>query len=298
VSDAGSTRSTVAAIPQVAAMLTRPHLVGRETERATFMARLGEAMAGRGGLVMLAGEPGIGKSRAAEEFASSARGAEWPSRKIVVMRGRCYEGRNAAPYGPFVEALTEYVEHARVAEPESLRHDLGYGAVRIARLVPALRELMPDLPEPTALLPEEEHSRLLDMVSQFLVAASGHATLVIALDDLQWADEGTIAMLLHLAPLAAYRRILIIGAYRDMEIDPKHPLSDHTTLDRATNYKHLPLSRLDDLGKVSEIVADVAKRRVPETLLKPIAEETKGNPSFILHALLMLAEEGIDGLGG
>jgi predicted ATPase len=279
-------------------MLTRPHLVGRETERATFTARLDEAMAGRGGLVMLAGEPGIGKSRAAEEFASSARGPDWPSRKVVVMRGRCYEGENAVLYGPFVEALTEYVEHTKVAEPESLRHDLGYGAVRIARLVPPLRELMPDLPEPMVLSPEEEHSRLLDMVSRFLVAASAHATLVLALDDLQWADEGTIAMLLHLAPFAAYRPILIIGAYRDVEIDSKHPLSDHATLNRATNYTHIPLSRLDDLGKVGEILADVAKRRVPETLVKPIAEETKGNPSFILQALLMLTEEGIDGLGG
>lgn len=278
--------------------LTRPHLIGRETERATFAALLDEAMAGRGGLVMLVGEPGIGKSRAAEEFAASARGPDWPSRKVVVMRGQCYEGQEAAPYGAFVEALTEYIEHIKTAEPESLRHDLGYGAVRIARLVRALHELMPDLPEPIEIPPTEEHSRLLDAVSQFLVAASAHATLILTLDDLQWADEGTIAMLLHLARLAAYHRILIIGAYRADEIDSKHPLSDHAAMERATNYRHVPLSRLDDLGKVGQILADVARRRIPPTLVKPIAEETKGNPSHVLEALLMLAEEGIDDLGG
>jgi predicted ATPase len=277
--------------------LTRPHLIGREAERATFMARLDEAMAGRGGLVMLVGEPGIGKSRAAEEFAASARGPDWPSRKVVVMRGRCYEGEDAAPYSAFVEALTEYIEHTKTAEPESLRHDLGYGAVRIARLVRALHELMPDLPEPMKIPPKEEHSRLLDAVSQFLVAASAHATLILTLDDLQWADEGAVAMLLHLARFAAYHRILIIGAYRAEEIDPKHPLSDHAAMERVTNYRHVPLSRLDDLGKVGQILADVAKRHIPSTLVKPIAEETKGNPSHILEALLMLAEEGIDGLG-
>jgi predicted ATPase len=283
---------------EASTVLTRPHLIGREAERATFTARLDEAIAGRGGLVMLVGEPGIGKSRAAQEFAASARGPDWPSRKVVAIRGRCYEGEDVAPYGAFVEALTEYIEHTKTAEPESLRHDLGYGAVRIARLVRALHELMPDLPAPIEISPKEEHSRLLDAVSQFLVAASAHATLILTLDDLQWADEGTIAMLLHLIRFAAYHRILIVGAYRAAEIDPQHPLADHAAMERATNYRHVPLSRLDDLGKVGQILADVAKRHIPPALVKPIAGEAKGNPSHILEALLMLAEEGIDGLGG
>ncbi len=102
---------------------------------------------------MVAGEPGIGKTRLLEEVAETAR-----VEGAAVLWGRCYEGEAARPYGPFVEALGDY---ARTAAPDALRAELGLGAPPLARLVPVLRERVPDIAEPVALQPDEERARLL-----------------------------------------------------------------------------------------------------------------------------------------
>src|SRR5208282_2193777 len=156
---------------------------------------LGEVRAGRGALVMLVGEPGIGKTRTLEEFAELAR-----NEHATVLWGRCYEGEWAPPFGPFSEAIAEY---AHSAEPETLKRELGNGGLPLARLVPALRERLPELGEPVPLAPEEERFRLLDAVAQLLIAVSARAPLVLVLDDLHWADRGTIAMIRHVARFVA-----------------------------------------------------------------------------------------------
>ncbi len=106
-------------------------------------AALAEAAAGRGRVVRLTGEPGIGKTRTAAEFADQAR-----DRRGCVLWGACYDGEWAPPFGRFAEAIAAY---ARRCAPDTLRDDLGFGAAPIARVVPALRERLPDLPEPAAL---------------------------------------------------------------------------------------------------------------------------------------------------
>jgi DNA-binding CsgD family transcriptional regulator len=266
------------------AFLSRTPFVGRENERARLRSRLEEARSGRGGLVMLVGEPGIGKTRTAEEFAERAR-----ADGATVLWGRCYEGEWAPTYGPFAEALAEYV---RDADAESLRADLGYGAPPIARLVPALREKLPDIEEPAPLQPDEERFRLLDAVSQFLIAVSQRAPVVLVLDDLHWADEGTVAMLRHVARFARQNRILIIGAYRDVELDRQHPLSEALgQLRHETEYERLLLKGLDR-GEVGELLTTIAEQDVPQALIDAISAETEGNPFFIRETLLHLVDTG------
>src|SRR5262249_58869265 len=113
--------------------------VGGRGELARLGQRLRDARADHGGVVLLEGEAGIGKPRTLEELAETAR-----AEGATVLWGRCYEGEAARPYGPFAEALTEY---ARRAPAETLRADLGLSAAPLARLVPELRERLPDLPE-------------------------------------------------------------------------------------------------------------------------------------------------------
>jgi AAA ATPase domain len=266
------------------AFLSQTPFVGRESESARLGARLEEARAGRGGLVMLVGEPGIGKTRTAEEFAEYARGEG-----ATVLWGRCYDGEWSPPYGPFAEAIAEYV---RAAPADALRADLGFGAAPIARLVPALREGLPDIEDPVALQPDEERFRLLDAVSQFLIAVSQRVPVVLVLDDLHWADKGTIALLRHVARFAKQNCILIAGAYRDVELDGEHPLSGALDqLRHETEYERLLLKGLER-DEVGELLTTIAEQDVPEALIDAISAETEGNPFFIRETLLHLIDTG------
>src|SRR5439155_24123571 len=110
--------------------------------------------------------------------------------------------------------------------PQELRADLGSGAPPLARLVPSLRERLPDIAEPAPLPADEERFRLLDAVSQLLIAASERAPILLVLDDLHWADRATIAMLRHVARAVARHRMLVLGLYRDVELDRQHALAD------------------------------------------------------------------------
>ncbi len=267
-----------------AAVLRHTPFTGRAAELARLDRRLEEARGGRGGVAMLVGEPGIGKTRTLEEFAEAARGQE-----AVVLWGRCYEGEAARPYGPFAEAIAEYV---RSAELETLRADLGLGAAPLARLVPLLRERLPDLPEPAPLQPDEERTRLIDAVTQFLLAVAERTPTVLVLDDLHWADAGTVALLRHVARFAARGQLLVIGAYRDVEVGREHPLADVLgVLPRETTYDQLALAGLEP-AEVQELLGSLADHDVPAEFVAAVARETSGNPFFIRAVLLHLLEEG------
>src|SRR6266511_6106670 len=139
-----------------AVRVTTP-FVGREAELAALTADLDAALAGRGGVVLLAGEPGIGKTRLAEELAAqaSARGA-------LVLWGRCWEGEGAPAFWPWIQIVRAYVDGS---EPAALRQDMGAGAADIAQLVPALRERLPGLPMPPPTEPEAARFRLFDSLA-------------------------------------------------------------------------------------------------------------------------------------
>lgn len=261
----------------------RAPFVGRGTEMARITAKLADARGGRGGLVMLVGEPGIGKSRTIDEFTEHAREGG-----AAVLSGRCFEGEWAPPYGPFAEAIAGY---AKSAEAAVLRADLGYGAAPIARLVPALREALPNIAEPEPLQPDEERFRLVDAVSQFLIALSQRAPVVLVLDDLHWADRGTIGMLCHVARFVSKHGILMLGAYRDVELDRQHPLSDAlAALRRETEYERIALKGLDERD-VGALLAGMGELQVPEAFVHAISAETDGNPFFIREVLQHLIEE-------
>src|SRR5262245_49503424 len=267
-----------------AAVLRHTPFTGRAVELGRLERRLEEARRGRGGGVMLAGEPGIGKTRTLEEFAERARAQE-----ALGLWGRCYEAEAARPYGPFAEALTEYT---RSAEPEMLRADLGSGAAPLGRLVPVLQERLPDLPEPVPLQPDEERTRLIDAVTQFLLALAARTPTVLVLDDLHWADAGTVALLRHVARFAPRGRLLVLGAYRDVEVGREHPLADVLgVLPRETTYEVVKLGGLESAA-VQELLESLGDQDVAPDFVAAVARETSGNPFFIRALLLHLLEEG------
>src|SRR4029450_11156363 len=158
-----------------------------------------------------------------------------------------------------------------------LRPALGLGPAPLARMVPELRERLLDLLEPVALQPDAERVRLLDAVVQWLLALAARAPAVVVVDDLHWADHGTVAMLRHVARFARHGRLLVLGAYRDVEIDGQHPLRDALgALPRETSYEQIARTGLDTAA-VHELLQLIADQKVPSALGTAITRETSGN---------------------
>jgi class 3 adenylate cyclase/tetratricopeptide (TPR) repeat protein len=265
-------------------LVTRLPFVGRESELTRLLGLLSQAAAGRGGLTFVVGEPGIGKTRLAEELAEAAR-----RDGVEVLWGHCLDGDWAPPYAPFAEAA-EALAGALV--PEELLADLGGGGPALAQLVPALRERLPGLPDATPVQPDEERFRLFDAMAQLFIARSRRAAVLVCVDDLHWADRSTVAMLRHVARLALGHRLLVVGTYRDAEVGPGHPLHEALGgLRREVEFERLKLEGLEAKA-VGELLEALAEHDVLGAVAAAIASDTDGNPFFIKEVLRHLLEEG------
>ena len=182
------------------------------------MAALDDAMSGQGRLVMLVGEPGIGKTRTARELAAHAerQGAQ-------VLWSWCYEDEGAPSYWPWVQLLRAYVQRA---DAEQLIAEIGPGAADIAEIIPEVRQKLPGLEPSPALEPVQARFRLFDCIASFLKRAAQSRPLLLVLDDLHWADKPSLLLLEFLARLLGDSHILVVGCYRDVELSRQHPLSE------------------------------------------------------------------------
>ena len=264
--------------------VTRTPFVGRTDELARLTELYTAAAAGRGGLVMLTGEPGIGKSRLATELTTLAR-----RRGAAVGIGRCVDGDWAPAYTPFAECLESLL---RSGDPNELRVDLAAGGAVLSRLTPVVVDVLPDVAVADGLTPDEERHRLFDAVARFFLARAARAPLVIVLDDLHWADRATIELLRHVAAAATRHRILLVGTYREIDLDRVHPLaSSLAELHRVTSYERI---RLDGLGPedVALLLSAMTEPQASVDLVARLAADTGGNPFFIREVLLHLIEEG------
>jgi class 3 adenylate cyclase len=201
--------------PSIAATATALPLIGRSRETSTIMESWDRARAGSGGAVLLAGEPGIGKTRLLEEVAARVAMSGG-----VVWWGAAYEGEVRA-YGPITEMVDAYV---RVTDPDVLARQLGSGAGLVARLAPAVRDRL-DVADPVALPPEAERERTVDAVVEFVAAVAATTPLLMVVDDAHWADTSTIGLLRTIVRRAGRLPVLVLVAYRDVELDRRHPLA-------------------------------------------------------------------------
>ncbi|MGH2987733.1 MAG: protein kinase domain-containing protein [Solirubrobacterales bacterium] len=259
--------------------------VGRERELDEMRALLEDTLSSQGRLLMLTGDPGIGKTRTAEELATYAR-----VRGAHVHWGRCHESEGAPAYWPWSEAIRSYV---RDADPVGLRWQLGGRAADVAQIVPELAERLGDLGEPPAMEPEQARFRLFDSVAGFLAGASQARPLVLVLDDLHWADEPSLLLLRFLARRLADTGLLIIGTYRDVELGRHHPLADTLgDLAGVEGVRRIALGGLGAQGIASYIELTAGVERPPPDLAEAIREQTGGNPFFIGEVVRLMAAEG------
>ncbi len=271
----GATQSTARRTPYV----------GRETERTELEARLGEAIRGRGGLLLLGGEPGVGKTRLAEQILDA--GAR---HRCLPLTGRCYEMEGAGPFVPFVEILEQAAERLPEAE---LRKALGEAAPEVGRLLPDLRRRFPDMPQSLEMPPEQQRRFLFKSIAAFFERAGHARTLVVLIDDLHWADESTLLLLRHLAPQLETIPMLVLGTYRDVELDLQRPFAEVLeTLIRQRLAKRINVRRLPEAG-VRDMFAVLGGPSPPPALVESIYDETEGNPFFVEEVFHHLAEEGV-----
>lgn len=259
-------------------------LIGREHEFAGLRRRLSEALAGRGSMVMIGGEPGIGKSHLARALVDEAR-----RRGALGVIGHCYEMEGAPPYVPFIEML-EFIK--RMAPREGLRYSLGDHASEVARLMPELRNMYPDIPPAIELPPEQQRRFLFNAFRSFVERAASVTPLVVVFEDLHWADEPTLLLLQHHAQTLSTTPMLVICTYRDMELEVSRPFAK--TLEILLRDKlavRLPLRRLPQ-GGVKAMLAAMSGQPPPSPLVRVIFEETDGNPFFVEEVFRHLSEEG------
>ena len=258
--------------------------VGRQREMGELKACLEDALSGRGRLVTLVGEPGIGKTRTAQEMATYAglRGAQ-------VLWGRCYEEQGVPPYWPWVQAIRSYV---RERDPEQLRSEMGAGAADIAEVMSDVRERLPNLQPPPQLEPEQARFRLFDSIAAFLKTASQRQPLVLVLDDLHWADQPSLALLQFVTRELGGARLLLIGTYRDMELSRQHPLAEALgELTRERLFQRVLLRGLTQ-GDVGRFIELTSGNDAPRGLIEAVHSQTEGNPLFVTEIVRLLVQEG------
>jgi DNA-binding SARP family transcriptional activator len=262
--------------------------VGRQAEIEMLIGLWRLALAGSLQTALVAGEPGIGKTRLAAELARRAH-----ADGAVVLFGRCDEDLGV-PFQPFSEALRAYVQACPTSE---LATQAGRWAGELARLVPELSERLLGARPTNSGDPEEQRDRLFEAVAFLLAGASQARPGLLVLDDLHWAARPTLLLLRHVLRSREPMRLLLLGTYRDTELDRAHPLA-HVLADLRR--EPLPIERIRlrglDAGAVGAYVAATGGQALgprDAAFARILYESTEGNPFFVGEVLRHLVESGL-----
>jgi len=264
-------------------------LIDRIEEMQVLKEAADTAASGQGGVVFLYGEAGIGKTRLARELGAYAR-----SRGMQVLSGRCpalFRMDGVPPYVLWEEVIKDYLE---VCTPEQLFRVIGSYPIEVSKLVPELKQKLRTFPQSFPLSPEQSRDRLFEAVSQFITNVSRETPLLVILDDLQWTDQSSLLLLHYLARGVYKEPLLLLGAYRDTDVDERHPLAPVLTeLNRERLLQSVSLKRLyfDDTAEMIKRILE--QDDVPAEFCRLIYEKTRGNPFFVEEVIRSLKEEEV-----
>jgi class 3 adenylate cyclase/tetratricopeptide (TPR) repeat protein len=272
-------------LPEACEAANRGPFAGRAAERAALRGLWQEALSGQRRVVLLSGEPGVGKTRLAVDLACEAYATDG----AVVLFGRCDE-QVRAPYQPLAEAIG----HLVVQAPEDLlrRHTDEWGG-RLAGWAPALLSRVPNAPAVLAADPETDRLRLFDAANALLADAARDAPVVLVLDDVHWADEPTLVYLAHLVRASASLPLLVLATYRDTELVRTHPLAETLAAFRKeAGVERVALRGLDPdaVQSLLESFAGHPLDAAAEAGARALHAETEGNPFFLRQMINHLVE--------
>lgn len=255
-------------------------LVARAEEMNRVIGAVRAVQSGEGRVVLLTGEPGVGKTRLAQEVTLYVRNGGF-----LVASGRCYEPEENVPYYPFREALSMLYESA----PAALRAD-------VPRLWPYLLQLLPG--QSAAGLPhggsgEEEQQRLFYAVTGFITAVAATQAVALLLDDLHWADGSSLKLLQYIARHTRTSPVFILATYRDVEVGRQHPLERALRdLNREGLTEEIAVRRLDQEGTAALTAATFGESEVSAEFAQLLYQHTEGNPFYTHEVLRALVERG------
>jgi len=237
-------------------------------------------------VLLVAGEPGIGKTRLAAEAARLAHARDW-----TVLYGRCDEGVRT-PFQPFVDTLEYFVS---CTADDALPYRLGRHAGELARLLPSLSARVGDLEAPLDSDPETERYQLFQAVADWLRASARNQPLMLILDDLHWAAQPTLLLLRHLVRTPDLDGLFLVATYRDTKPERGEELDEILAdLSRVRRVDRCHLAGVDE-GAVYELLvhdAGMPGGATTEALAAQIHAETNGNPFFVHELIRHLAELG------
>ena len=255
--------------------------VGRDRDLHELATLMDAAAAGHGVLVLVTGEPGIGKTRLVEELAAYAAGSG-----VRVLWSGCWRADEAPAFWPWVQLLRAYI---RDSDRATVMAEFGHEAAEVARLVPEIAERVTDTPARPVLEPEQARFRMFDSVTTCFKQAAAAQPLLLILDDLHWSDKPSLLLLRFLAHELRGTRLLVVGLYRDVELTRTHPLA--TLLGELTSEHRRMLLRGLSGTEVAELFALATCEQPEQDLVTVIQQMTDGNPFYVREVARLLASQ-------
>jgi class 3 adenylate cyclase/DNA-binding NarL/FixJ family response regulator len=256
-------------------------MVGRESEKQLLSEAYEQAQQGSGNIVLIRGEPGIGKSCLAGTFAEAVAGeTTW------VVYGQCHETQGSPPFWPWLQILRnlQLIDDSLGLSPAAIFGDLAAAEKKQQGRSSSL--LSSDIGSEQFLL----FSKIANVLAQY----ASQRTLVLVIDDLHWADKSSLLLLSHICRRLSQQAILVIGTYRDIEITRKHPLFESLgEISRQATLRRIALKGLSEQDVTGFIEKTVSETLSPE-ILKSLYEKTEGNPLFVSEVARILQQENFN----
>ncbi|GAB4424200.1 MAG: hypothetical protein Kow0031_03070 [Anaerolineae bacterium] len=257
-------------------------MVGQEALLAQMEETWGAARGGVGQMVFVSGESGIGKTRLVQHAAGRCA-------PPVLLQGSCSELNGSPAYHPFAELLQAYLA---TVPPEFYDDEIRLLLANFIRIVPQIKQILPDLTEPPPLDPKLEQLRLMTSLTQFIKLATQNRPWFIILENLQWADQSSLELLRYLCYHLPAIPLMIVATYRSTEVSPNHPLSK--TIDFISSgptCQLLPLNRLN-MQEVAQLLTNLLQQPIPDHFSQTIFQHTNGNPFYVEETIRSLVKDG------